>query len=270
MIDLAKCAGLLSSHSVTVSIALLNMSSVPAPTHVRMWKLVSLSLHRGKLSVSRSLRCFMTVPTGPIFAICLERRFSEGFTKKESSAIFQKKYRAWVKRDQQILLALREIANNSKHFISRELDRFTSGVEAYDFLMTKMSPATADSTASNTDAIERLTNLKLISVKQGGFMKFLLLFQEAVFDLEETGAFVPSPEYQKSLLISKLPSEYHSMTIPSATKGDWDQYVADLMAFSVAIEKKDTKSYKDALNSNVNSDRYGKKLHVGQGCNMDT
>ena len=32
------------------------------------------------------------------------------------------------------------------------------------------------------------------------------------------------------------------------------------MAFSVAIEKKDTKSYKDALNSNVNSDRSGKKL----------
>ena len=158
------------------------------------------------------------------------------------------------------MLALREIANNSKHFISREFDRFTSSVEAYDFLMTKMSPATADPTASNTDGIERLTNLKLISVKQGGFMKFLSLFQEAVFDLEETGAFVPSPEYQKSLLISKLSSEYHSMTIPSATKVDWDKYVADLIAFSVAIEKKDTKSYKDALNSNVNSDRSGKKL----------
>jgi len=125
---------------------------------------------------------------------------SEGFTKKEPSAISQKKYRAWAKRDQQILLALREIANNSKHFISREFDRFTSGVEAYTFLMTKMSPATADPNTSNTDAIKRLTNLKLISVKQGGFMKFLSLFQEAVFDLEERGAFVLSPEYQKSLL----------------------------------------------------------------------
>ena len=34
-----------------------------------------------------------------------------------------------------------------------------------------------------------------------------------------------------------------------------NQYDADLMAFSVAIEKKDTKSYKDALNSNVNIDK---------------
>ena len=41
------------------------------------------------------------------------------------------------------------------------------------------------------------------------------------------------------------------MTIPSGTKVDWDQYVADLMAFSVAIEKEDTKSYKNELNSNV-------------------
>jgi len=184
---------------------------------------------------------------------------SEGFTKKELSAIFQKKYKAWAKRDQQILLALREIASNSKHFISCEFDRFTSGVEVYHFLMTKMSPATADPTSSNKDAIERLTNLKLISVKQEGFMKFLSLFQETVFDLEETGAFVPSPDYQKSLLISKLPLEYHSITILSATKLDWDQYVAHLMAFSVAIEKKDTKSYKDALNSNVNSGS-GRKL----------
>ena len=50
-----------------------------------------------------------------------------------------------MKRDQQILLDLRKmIANNSKHFILREFDRFTSSVEAHDFLMIKMSPATAD------------------------------------------------------------------------------------------------------------------------------
>ena len=90
-------------------------------------------------------------------------------------------------------------------------------------------------------------------------MKFLSLFQEADFDLEETGAFFLSPDYQKSLLILKLPSEYHSMTIPLATKVDWDQYVADLIAFLVAIEKEDTKLYRDVLNLNVNSDRSGKE-----------
>ena len=52
------------------------------------------------------------------------------------------------------------------------------------------------------------------------------------------------------------------MTIPSATKVDWDQYILDLLAFSVAIEKKDSggRSYKDALNTNVNSDKSSKKV----------
>ena len=60
------------------------------------------------------------------------------------------------------------------------------------------------------------------------------------------------------------------MIIPLATKVDWDQYIVDLMAFSVAIEKEDTKLYKDALNSNVNSDRSGKKTVDSFISNRDT
>ena len=98
----------------------------------------------------------------------MTRTLTNGDSRKEKSSLFQRRYRAWAKRDQQILLSIRDIVNNSRHFISREFDRFTSGVEAHDYLLSKMSPSTADLTASNMDIIERLTNLKVVSVKQGG------------------------------------------------------------------------------------------------------
>jgi hypothetical protein len=179
-----------------------------------------------------------------------------GMVKGEPAKAFNKRLRAWTKRDNQILLVIREIANNSNHYISREFDRFTSGVEAYDFLLTKMSPQIVDPTSSNTDMIERLTTLKLVSVNQGGFIKFLSLFQEAISDLTDTGEFTPSEDYQKSLLISKLPEEYHPMTVPSATRVGLDQYLLDLQAFSVAIEKNRSEElYHESLVLNASSDK---------------
>jgi len=61
--------------------------------------------------------------------------------KGEPSQAFKKRLRALTKRDtKQILLVICEIVNNSKHYISREFDRFPSGLEAHDFLLTQMSP----------------------------------------------------------------------------------------------------------------------------------
>jgi hypothetical protein len=109
--------------------------------------------------------------------------------------------------------------------------------------------------------IERLTTLKLVSVNQGGFIKFLSLFQEAISDLTDTGAFTPSEDYRKSLLISKLPEEYHPMTVPSATRVGLDQYLLDLQAFSVAIEKKRSEElYHESLVLNASSDKSDKKV----------
>ena len=86
----------------------------------------------------------------------MTRTLTNGDSRKEKSSLFQCQYKAWAKRDQQILLSIREIANNSRHFISREFDRFTSGVQAYNFLLSKMSPSTADPTA--TTVLEELMN----------------------------------------------------------------------------------------------------------------
>ena len=152
-------------------------------------------------------------------------------------------------------------AINSKHYISREFDRFTSGVEAYDFLLTQMSPQIIDPTSSNMDMIEQLTTLMLVSVNQGGFVKFLSLFQEAIFDLIETGVFTPSKDYQKSLLLSQLPEEYHPMTVPFATRVGLNQYLLDLLVLSVAIEKRGSKKlYKESLVLNSGSDKSDEKV----------
>ena len=87
------------------------------------------------------------------------------------------------------------------------------------------------------------------------------MFQEAIIDLTETGAFTPSEDYQKSLLISKLPEEYHPMTVPSATRVGLDQYLLDLLAFSVAIEKnRSDKLYKESLVLNASSDKSDEKV----------
>ena len=75
---------------------------------------------------------------------------TNGDVKGEPSKAFKKQLRAWTKRDKQILLVIRKIANNFKHYISREFDRFA----AYDFLLPQMNPQIADPTFSNTDMIE--------------------------------------------------------------------------------------------------------------------
>ena len=54
-------------------------------------------------------------------------------------------------------------------------------------------------------------NIEVGVGQPGEFIEFLSLFQEAIFDLTETGAFTPSEDYQKSLLISKLLEEYHAV-----------------------------------------------------------
>eukprot|EP00979_Chaetoceros_neogracilis_P013415 scaffold3826_cov273-Chaetoceros_neogracile.AAC.5 len=61
--------------------------------------------------------------------------------------------------------------------------------------------------ASNTNSIDRLANLKRLD--------FQCRLSESLPNL-------------------KVPSEYHSMMIPSVTKAEWDQYIRDLITFPVA------------------------------------
>jgi len=57
------------------------------------------------------------------------RTRTNGDVKMETSSTFQKEYRAWTKRDYQILLVICKIANNAKHDISREFNRLTLGAD---------------------------------------------------------------------------------------------------------------------------------------------
>lgn len=157
------------------------------------------------------------------------------------------------KRDKTILLVLKEMANNAKHYLAKDLQKFTSGVEAFDFLIELMDPMSVDPTNENADAFEKFQKLELSSITSGSFSKFYSLFEYQLSEMTGADTIQFTTEYTKSLLISKLKhASYAPMKLPSATRNSYDTYVKELRQFAVVIEK-DGKTYKSALMSKSNA-----------------
>ena len=177
------------------------------------------------------------------------KKDKDGFVTRESKKKFAKRRLKYKKKDKTILLILKEMANNAKHYLAKDLQRFDSGVKAFDFLVEKMDPMSIDPTNENADAFEQFQKLELTSIATGTFSKFYSLFQHQVTELVDTQGVSFTDDYLKSLLISKLKHEsYAQMKLPSATRNDYNTYVKELRQFSVIIER----AYKSSIKAHIN------------------
>ena len=142
-----------------------------------------------------------------------------------------------------ILVAIQEIANTKKHFLAADLTRQTGGIKAYDFMKSKLNPVSNDEVSESAAALNKLNNLKLTSLKSGSCEKFLSVFDRIILDLKEAApeeAPTYSEEYQKKLIISKLAHEtYALMKLNWVTRLPHSEYIQELQAFALTMEKKD-------------------------------
>ena len=174
------------------------------------------------------------------------------YNKLESAKKFKRRRRLYKKRNKTILLVLKEMANNAKHYLAKDLQKFDCGVEAFDFLVQKMDPMSVDPTNENASAFEKFQKLELTAISSGSFGKFFSLFEHQISELVESDGIKFTEEYTKSLLISKLKHiSYATMKLPSATRNDYKSYVNELRQFAVIIEK--DQPYKKALLNNTNT-----------------
>ena len=182
-----------------------------------------------------------------------------GRVKREPTKKFNKRKNLYTKRNKIILLVLKEMANNAKHYLSRDLERFDCGIEAFDFLIKKMDPMSVDPTNENANSFEKFQKLELTSISQGSFSKFFSLFEHYITEMTETKGISFTDEYSKSLLLAKLSHiSYATMKLPSATRSPYDEFVKELYQFAVIIEK--DQPYKKALMNNATSSKNNDNL----------
>ena len=171
--------------------------------------------------------------------------------KVEKKSKFKKRKAKWIRCNKTILLILKEMAHNAKHYLSKDLQAFKCGVKAFDFLVESMDPISVDPTNENADSFEKFQKIELVSVAKGAFQKFYSLFQYRLSELIEGEGVTFTEEYQKSLLIGKLKhKEYAPMRLPQATRVPLEKYVKELRQFAVLIEKSQPK---DSRNTSINN-----------------
>ncbi len=171
---------------------------------------------------------------------------------KKKMKKFKKKRKLYNKRNRIVMLFLNEMANNAKHYLAKDLQKFSCGVKAFDFLVERMNPMSVDPTNENATALERFQKLELISVAKGAFSKFFSLFEHLMADVTSSEGVTFTDKYKKSVLLSKLKHPaYAPMHLPAATSKPYPEFVKDMYQFSVIIEKDSKSSYKKALLNNA-------------------
>ena len=180
---------------------------------------------------------------------------TDRFTTKEKRNKYLKRKKAYMKRNQTILLILKERANNAKPYLARDLQKFKCDIKAFDFLVENMDPMSVDPTNENAESFEKIQRLELTSIATGIFSKCYSLFERHLDELVESQGVQLADEDMKSLLLSKLKhASYAQMKLPLATRNDFTTYIKELRQFSVIIEKEsNTRSYKKALLNNTNT-----------------
>ena len=174
--------------------------------------------------------------------------------KQEKKSKFKKRKAKWNRCNKTILLILKEMAHNSRHYLSKDLQGFKCGVKAFDFLVQCMDPISVDPTNENADAFEKFQKIELVSVAKGAFQKFYSLYQYRLSELIEGEGVSFTEDYQKSLLIGKLKhKEYAPMRLPQATRVPLDEYVKELRQFAVLIEKSQPKDHRNTSINNTNT-----------------
>ena len=100
-----------------------------------------------------------------------------------------------------------------KHFLATEIENMKCGVEACNYIKTKLNPLANDHANESANALASLNSLELNTMKKGSCEKFIALFERKVDQVLETApaqSMIYTEEYLRTLLVGKLLHENYA------------------------------------------------------------